>query len=117
MYVYMYVIIIIQVIAFVCDGAKPNRKFMKTLGVKEHMKNGITYKTVNRYCRDRFIYLICDVPHLIKTTRNCWYSSTFSGTRCMWVCVTLCFDIQTIIVTLHVYICNRERVNTFCGIT
>ena len=84
---------IIQVMAFVCDSVKPNRKFLKSLGIDEHMKNGIAYKTVNRYCRDRFIYFICDVPHLIKTTRNCWYSSTMGGTRCMWVCVTLCFDV------------------------
>ena len=24
-------------------------------------------------------YLISDVPHLVKTTRNCWYSSAFGG--------------------------------------
>ena len=70
---------------FVCDSAKSNRKFLKTLGVKEHVKKGIVYKTVNRYCHERFIYFISDVPHLIKTTRNCWYSSSLTGTRCMWV--------------------------------
>ncbi len=75
----------------VCDGAKPNRKFLKELGVgvKEHMKNGIVYKTVNQYCRERFIYFMSNVPHLIKTTRNCWYSSTPGGIRCMWVCVSV----------------------------
>ena len=79
---------------FVCDGAKSNRKFLKTLGVKEHMKKGIVYKTVNRYCHERFIYFISDVPHLIKTTRNCWYSSSLGGTRCMWVHVSLLLYIQ-----------------------
>ena len=72
-------------IAFVCDGAKPNQKFLKGLSGSEGMKNGIPYKTVNRYCKDRNIFFISDVPHLIKTTRNCWYSSTSSGTRYMWV--------------------------------
>ena len=26
-----------------------------------------------------------DVPHLMKTTRNCWYSSRTGGARYMWV--------------------------------
>ena len=69
-----------------CDGAKPNRKFIKSHCAKEYMKNGIVYKTVNWFCCDRFIYFMSDVPHLIKTTRNCWYSSSIGGTRCMWVC-------------------------------
>ena len=78
----------------VCDGAKPNRKFFKSLGVtKEDMKNGIVYRTRNRYSHDRFIYLMSDVPHLIKTTRNCWYSSRSGGARYMWVstCVPCIF--------------------------
>lgn len=76
------VLLYIQVIVFVCDGAKPNRKFLKSCGTVE--KNGIVhvYKTRNRYCHDRYIYFI---SHLIKTTRNCWYSSNIGGTRCMWV--------------------------------
>jgi hypothetical protein len=74
----------LKVIVFLCDGAKPKRRFFKMLGRKEDMKNGIVYKTINRYCRKRYIYLISDVPHLIKTTRNCWNSSKFGGARCMW---------------------------------
>ena len=74
-----------QVIVFVCDGAKPNRKFMKDIGSKTDKKEGTVYKTINRYSPDRYIYLMCDVPHLIKTTRNCWYSSKCGGTRYMWV--------------------------------
>ena len=31
----------------VCDGAKPNRSFMKSLGRKVDMKNRIVYNTVN----------------------------------------------------------------------
>ena len=70
---------------FVCDGAKANRRFLNSLGREEDIKNGVVYKTVNRYSPDRFIYFISDAPHLMKTTRNCWYSSSFGGTRCMWV--------------------------------
>ena len=50
------------------------------------MKHGVMYKTVNRFCQERFIYFMSDVPHLIKTTRNCWYSSKTGGARYMWVC-------------------------------
>ena len=35
-----------QVILFVCDGAKPNRKFLKSLGKESEMKHGVVYKTV-----------------------------------------------------------------------
>jgi hypothetical protein len=70
----------------VCDGAKPNRKLFKTLGRDADMKNGTVYKTVNCYCQERSIYFMSEVPHLIKTTRNCWYSSGNGGTRYMWLC-------------------------------
>ena len=73
------------VILFVCDGAKSNRKFLRSLGKESEMKHGVVYKTENRYCRGQHIYLMSDVPHLIKTTRNCWYSSKSGGTRYMWV--------------------------------
>ena len=73
----------VQVILIVCDGAKANRKFMKSLGRQSEVKHGVVYKTVNRYCQERYIYLMSDVPHLIKTTRNCWYSSKSGGTRYM----------------------------------
>lgn len=59
----------------VCDGAKTNSKFFNSLGAMENDKrNGIVYKTRNRYCHDRFIYFMSDVPHLIKTTHNCKYA-------------------------------------------
>ena len=73
-------------ILFVCDGAKPNRKFLNSMGRESEMKHGVMYKTVNRFCQERFIYFMSDVPHLIKTTRNCWYSSKTGGARYMWVC-------------------------------
>ena len=58
---------------------------MKRMGTKDETKDGVVYKTVNRYSTGRNIYLMPDVPHLIKTTRNCWYASRTGGTRCMWV--------------------------------
>ena len=82
-----------------CDGAKPNRKFLQGLGCKSE---GVIYKTVNRYCRERNIFFISDVPHLMKTTRNCWYSSSSGGVRYMWV--SLCSGcVDPVIIFLFLY--------------
>ena len=62
----------LNVIAFSCDGASPNRKFYK---MHASSSDGVVHKTRNPFCEDRYIYFICDVPHLMKTTRNCWSNS------------------------------------------
>jgi len=63
------------------------------------MKDGVVYKARNIYAPEKFVYFMPDVPHLIKTTQNCWEQSHGSGTRhllvhqltlykgtsCMWV--------------------------------
>lgn len=70
------------VIAFCCDGASANRKFYKMHGTS----SGLTYKTSNPFCEGREIFFICDVPHLIKTTRNCWANSFANKhSRALWV--------------------------------
>ena len=50
----------------------------------KNMKN-VTYKKVNVFNPERYIYFFADAPHLIKTARNCLYHSG-SGrcTRNMW---------------------------------
>lgn len=73
----------LNVIAFTCDGASPNRKFFKM-----HRKGKeLAYKTTNPYSDDnREIYFFSDVPHLIKTTRNCWSNSFgHKQSRALWV--------------------------------
>lgn len=92
-----------------CDGAKPNRKFLKELGCKEEMKEGVVYKTKNRYCRDRWIYFISDVPHLIKTTRNCLYSSKSSGTRYMWVSDLQCIYFKFILMYILLHAAEQRE--------
>ena len=73
-----------QVILFVCDGAKPNRRFFNGMGFKDEKKDGVVYKTLNRYSTDRYIYFISDVPHLIKTTRvRFMWVSPFNGLTAM----------------------------------
>ena len=71
-----------KVISITADGASPNRKFFRMHG------KGFVYKAFNPYAdprEGRPVFFICDPPHLIKTTRNCWSHSGFSGTRLMKV--------------------------------
>lgn len=71
-----------NVIAFCCDGASPNRAFYKMHG----NRGDFVYRTPNPFAEDRNIYFICDVPHLIKTTRNCWSNSfAHKHSRPLWV--------------------------------
>ena len=74
-----------KVIALSCDGASTNRSFFKMYSTDK--KKQPAYKTKNPYCNeDRNIYFISDVPHLMKTTRNCWsHSFAHGGHRPLWV--------------------------------
>ena len=53
----------LKVRALVSDGASPNRKFYKLMS-KSH-------RTKNPHNDDQYLYFFSDVPHLLKTTRNC----------------------------------------------
>lgn len=58
------------------DGASPNRKFIRLHRPEGVPKETIVYKTKNLYAdEERDIFFICDPPHLMKTTRNCWEKS------------------------------------------
>lgn len=74
----------LNVIAFTCDGAAPNRKFFQMHKVGNSKEP--VYKAKNLYSSDRDIFLYSDVPHLIKTARNCW-NNLFShkNSRALWV--------------------------------
>ena len=74
------------VIAAVNDGASPNRKFF-ALHAKlgGTLPGGLVYKSPNLFCLSRMIYFFPDVPHLMKTARNCLYNSgSGSCSRYMW---------------------------------
>lgn len=75
-----------KVLALVCDGASPNRKFFKMHCIDD---KELTYKVKNIYADgDRPIFFVSDVPHLLKTTRNSWANShAHSNSRKLWVCV------------------------------
>ncbi len=76
----------LKVIAAVNDGASPNRKFFALHGkLGGKLPDGLVYKTPNLFCLSRMIYFFADVPHLIKTARNCLYNSgSGSCSRYMW---------------------------------
>lgn len=70
-----------KVMAITADGASSNRKFFRM-----YSSANLTYKTPNPYTsEDRNIYFFSDMPHLIKTTRNCWLQLSVKGTRNLWV--------------------------------
>ena len=80
-----------KVLAMTADGASCNRKFMSMLqqsgAKKSASSDGIVYQIDNIYAPDnRPIFLFSDVPHLIKTTRNCWSNSfAHRNSRKLWV--------------------------------
>ena len=79
-----------KVVAINCDGASMNRKFFYmhlTPTTVTAEDSQILYKTKNPYADEkRDVHFFSDVPHLIKTVRNCW-SSLFahSNSRALWV--------------------------------
>ena len=76
--------------SLVCDGLAANRKLFR-LHNAVTKPTDITYKVKNPYADDgRYLYFICDPPHLIKCVRNAWSNSK----RLLWViCLLLtCMD-------------------------
>ena len=63
-----------RVMALICDGASTNRRLWK---LHNEGKSDIIYKVDNVFASDapRSLYFIADPPHLLKTIRNCWWSS------------------------------------------
>ena len=74
------------VIAATSDGASPNRRFYRLHNDLDGITDSdVCYRTVNLFAPPRFIYFLSDVPHLVKTTRNCLKSSgSGSCTRYLW---------------------------------
>ena len=95
-----------QVLGITSDGASTNRKFYRLASSLP----SIPYKAPNFFTwNNRFLYLFCDVPHLMKTVRNCWASSYVAGKkRKMWVreCYNTplpCMHFQSALCIIHFY--------------
>ena len=64
------------VIASTSDGASPNRRFFRMhKALDDNANEEVCYRSTNVYAPHRYIYFFSDVPHLVKTSRNCLYSS------------------------------------------
>lgn len=76
-----------KVIVITGDGASPKRNFFKMHTTSNQEE--VTYKTKNPYSEDgKEIFFMSDVPHLMKTTRNCWLNSFgHSQMRALWVSI------------------------------
>ena len=66
----------LKVLFICCDGASPNRKFFT---LHSAIRDKDTYFVKNPVTEEN-IYFISDVPHLLKTVRNC-FSNSFAHKR------------------------------------
>ncbi|XP_070562112.1 uncharacterized protein [Ptychodera flava] len=76
----------LKVLVSTSDGASWNRKFYRMHRVQGAPKDTLVYKCKNPHSLDRrSVYFISDVPHLVKTTRNCWANSeAHRKSRSLW---------------------------------
>ena len=76
----------LRVCAAVNDGASPNRKFFRLhVQLAKDVDCDVVYKVKNIFAPSQYIFFFPDSPHLMKTARNCLYSSGFgSHSRLMW---------------------------------
>ena len=97
----------IEVISLTSDGAKTNRRFYSLC---QQESTDTPFKTTNPYSSanplhgSSNLFLFCDPPHLLKTTRNC-FSNSFSHSKsrqlkvivvcvCVHVCVCVCVTVN-----------------------
>ena len=76
----------LKVMFITCDGASPNRRFFE---MHRGADEGPVYRVNNDYAldEDRYLYFISDVPHLLKTIRNCFANSySMKKSRKLWRC-------------------------------
>ena len=71
----------LKVVSCTADGASPNREFFRIHKLLEcNAGKNIVYRAKNIHANEkRYMYLFCDVPHLIKTTRYCISNSGSGG--------------------------------------
>ena len=77
----------VKVLGITCDGAPQNRAFFELNRQPDQPKGEPVNSCHNLYATDddRHIYFISDVPHLLKTTRNCFANSgSHHKTRHLW---------------------------------
>ena len=71
--------------------------------------DGLVYKAYNPFAdpkENRPVFLICDLPHLIKTTRNCLSHLDYSGTRLIEVSTEF---------NSHLCLSDQWQIHTYYG--
>lgn len=68
----------VTVVSLTSDGAKMNRRFYRMCQQKG--RGVLPYKTCNPYNSSSELFFFCDVPHLLKTARNC-FSNSFAHSQ------------------------------------
>ena len=63
-----------KVHALVCDGASVNRGIWSEFGIKGRVDEPVCSSFTNPFDESRQIYIISDVPHLLKCIRNNLYN-------------------------------------------
>ena len=76
----------LPVIASVCDGASPNRKFFRMHAtLAQSPGKPVVHRSINIFSPNRFLWFFADAPHLLKTARNCLHhSGSGKSARYMW---------------------------------
>ena len=77
-----------KVLTMTCDGVSCNRRLISMLQPSKTKENADElFKIDNIFASEsRPIFIFSDVPHLIKTTRNCWANSfAHKRSRKLWV--------------------------------
>ena len=65
-----------SIFAFLFSYRSQNQRLESQRSISNHhISFSGCHRTVNLYAPHRFIYFFADVPHLVKTTRNCLYHS------------------------------------------
>ena len=70
----------IKIVTIVCDGSPINRGFID-MNTPRTTDSNVVFDTVNPYDPSRAIFFISDVPHLLKTIRNCFSNSGMKKSR------------------------------------
>ena len=77
----------LRVMAATCDGAATNRAFFKIHRPISYLDSSdVVHRTINLFDRTRYIWFFSDTPHLMKTARNCLYSSGTGPSKTRLMC-------------------------------
>ena len=81
------------------DGSSANRKFFQLHNKLAGANTKVVHKVPNPYSMEkRYLYFFVDVPHLLKTVRNCWSNSFgHNHARALWV---------SLWISVHMYVVN-----------